>query len=99
MPRRGLNAEYRVRDLFHRRGILVVRAAGSRGPVDLVVIEPNRVRLIQVKKAGQPLGKARAALARVRTPRNVTREIWVSTRAGFVVEQMCSGFGRGARRC
>ncbi len=52
---RGANFERRVRDLYYQRGAsLVVRAAGSHTPVDLVALYPNGdVDLIQCKRDGK----------------------------------------------
>lgn len=53
---RGHDRERRIRDLLQDDGWIVVRAAGSLGPVDLVALKGGRrTRLIEVKStAGGP---------------------------------------------
>lgn len=46
----GRDFEYRIRDIFKAKGFLVLRAAQSRGPADLVAIKIGRAYLIQCKK-------------------------------------------------
>lgn len=49
--RRGQRAEWKARDLLLEQGaITVIRAAGSKGPIDLVAIGRNQTRLVQVKR-------------------------------------------------
>ena len=52
---RGADFERKVRDHYYQRGAsLVVRAAGSHTPVDLVVLYPNGdIDLIQCKRDGK----------------------------------------------
>jgi Holliday junction resolvase-like predicted endonuclease len=53
----GADAERRLKQQLEAEGYLVVRAAASKGPVDLVAIDGRRVMLIQVKR-GRPAGPA-----------------------------------------
>jgi Holliday junction resolvase len=46
--RKGRRLEYVVRDMFRRRGWLVVRAAASR-PVDLVCLKDGEIVLVECK--------------------------------------------------
>jgi len=46
---RGRRFEWRVRDVLRGEGWLVLRTAGSRGPVDLIALRPGEVRFIQCK--------------------------------------------------
>ena len=51
---RGRDAEYRCKRLLEELGVnLVFRSAGSRGPADLIAINPvkREIMLIQVKAA------------------------------------------------
>lgn len=50
---RGRAFEYKVRDFLKKSWPLVVRAAGSKGPVDIVAIRPETsgVLLVSCKKA------------------------------------------------
>jgi len=61
---RGRSAEYRVRRCFEELGWLVIRSAGSKGPVDICAIsQDGRMNLIQVKSGRAGLGaEERAAL-------------------------------------
>jgi Holliday junction resolvase len=54
MSARGHNRERQVRKLLEADGWIVVRSAGSLGPVDLVALKPDRVLLIEVKSTIQP---------------------------------------------
>jgi len=53
--KRGYRAERELRERLSALGFFCVRAAGSRGPIDLVAISPQgkEVWLIQVKKTRQ----------------------------------------------
>jgi len=46
--RKGRRLEYVVRDMFRRRGWLVIRAAGSK-PVDLVCLKGKKAVLVECK--------------------------------------------------
>ncbi|MEM4407194.1 MAG: restriction endonuclease [Candidatus Caldarchaeum sp.] len=46
--RKGRRLEYAVRDIFRRRGWLVVRAAASK-PMDLVCMKKGRTVLVECK--------------------------------------------------
>ena len=46
--RKGRRLEHRVRDIFRRRGWVVVRAAGSK-PVDLVCLKRGEAVLVECK--------------------------------------------------
>lgn len=46
----GRRAEYRSMDLLERAGMLTVRAAGSKGPADIVAIGGGPPILVQVKR-------------------------------------------------
>ena len=52
----GVDAERRLAKKFQEQGAIVVRAAGSHGPIDLVVIDKDGTHLIQVKatREGSP---------------------------------------------
>lgn len=54
MSRRGHDRERRIRQLLEQDGWIVVRAAGSLGPVDLVALRTGRApKLIEVKSNAQ----------------------------------------------
>lgn len=75
----GTRFEYEVRDFLKRKQYTVVRAAGSRGPIDLVAIHPEEILLIQCKKTGnsQSFDEDKKKLEELKVPRNVNRQLWV----------------------
>lgn len=85
----GAAAERRaVRDL-EAAGYVVVRAAGSLGPLDLVAIGPTGVRGIQVKRDSETrpmrpseLEAVREELRSLPRPPGVVYEVWVGRAVG-----------------
>jgi hypothetical protein len=78
--RRGYYAERKAAEELKKEGYFVVRAAGSRGPVDLVALGKD-VRLIQVKR-GKALAEGKREIARVPCPG--LKEVWIyEGRRGF----------------
>jgi Holliday junction resolvase len=74
--RKGGDAERAVARQLRSEGYLVVRSAASKGPVDLVAIDGQRVMLIQLKynaKLSPAERKALEALA-ARVPRST--QVW-----------------------
>lgn len=73
--RRGRDFEYRVRDELLARGYYVIRAAGSKGAVDLVALHTSEPTLfVQCKRDGRLPGAEAAklrALARMYRARPV----------------------------
>jgi len=49
--RKGIRYEYKVRDIYRKKGCYVVRSAGSKGLFDLIAIHPElkKIYLIQCK--------------------------------------------------
>jgi Holliday junction resolvase len=84
---RGVVIERRAQAELEALGYLVIRAAGSKGPADLVAIAPGGVRLIQCKRtsgrAGSGLRATLRDLAALSIPDNATAEVW----------QWCDGRG------
>ena len=95
--RKGRRAEWRSRALLVKQGYTVVRAAGSKGPFDLVAWNGTDGVLIQCKTDRWPTQVEVEALVRVPTPpgfrklvhrwdwRQLTphvREIWPGWRPG-----------------
>ena len=74
--RRGRRLEYLARTALVADGYTVIRSAGSKGPVDLVAINANQVRLIQIKSPGHVQDSDRTKLRAVKCP-HARREIWV----------------------
>jgi hypothetical protein len=80
--RRGYYAERRAVEELKKEGYFVVRAAGSRGPVDLVALGKD-VRLIQVKRGKGAMSEGKKEIARVPCPGGI-KEVWVyEGRRGF----------------
>lgn len=52
---KGTKSEYKVRDLFEKRGWFVIRSTGSFSPVDLVCIKKKRVILVQIKSSSKKI--------------------------------------------
>lgn len=77
--RAGRNAEWKARDLLKARGHhTVIRAAGSKGPWDLIAVAKERICFVQVKR-GRGISKAeRAELVALKEvmPRFCGLEIW-----------------------
>jgi len=63
--RSGYRLECRVRDLLRRKGYIVVRSAGSRGPVDLLAAKDGQILAIQVRKSGRLTPDEKAVLFKV----------------------------------
>jgi len=82
--RRGYYAERKAAEELRREGYFVIRAAGSRGPVDLVALGKD-IRLIQVKRGKGALREGVREILSVNIP-GVSREVWVYEGRGFVKE-------------
>jgi Holliday junction resolvase len=62
---KGRRYEYYVANLYAQKGYFVRRIAGSKGPFDLIAINPEKgeILLIQVKKRGPIKQEERKRLA------------------------------------
>ncbi len=84
---RGVIIERRAQAELEALGYLVIRAAGSKGPADLVAIGETGTRLIQCKRTvgnpGSGLSAALKELAALRLPVDTSAELW----------QWCDGKG------
>lgn len=79
----GRRAEWRARDILKRDGYhTVIRAAGSKGPCDLIAIAPEAIRLVQVKSGRGISGAERAELQvlKAQLPRFCSLEVWRFTK-------------------
>jgi Holliday junction resolvase len=74
--RKGRRVEHKVRAVLQDEGFAVVRAAASKGVVDLVAWNSERVRLIQVKSNARPSPAERETLRAIARPANATVECW-----------------------
>jgi Holliday junction resolvase len=59
----GRDIEYRAKRKLEQMGFTVIRAAASKGPMDLVAINPatREIWMVQVKKSHVPLDPAKVA--------------------------------------
>jgi Holliday junction resolvase len=59
----GRDVEYRAKQKLEQMGFTVIRAAASKGPMDLVAINPatREIWMVQVKKSHVPLDPAKVA--------------------------------------
>jgi Holliday junction resolvase len=74
---KGRRAEHRARDILRVAGYEVCRAAGSKGPADLIAWNTMAIRFISVKSGGAYLsGLERETLQRLRVPLNASVECW-----------------------
>jgi hypothetical protein len=74
---KGRRAEHRARALLEASGFSVCRAAGSKGPADLVAWDTTSIRSISVK-SGQKYATSveRETLEILPRPANASVEIW-----------------------
>jgi Archaeal holliday junction resolvase (hjc). len=74
---KGRRGEHRARKILEAAGYLVTRAAGSKGPADLIAWNTIQFRFISVK-CGTKYASAleREALKGMPAPPNATKEIW-----------------------
>jgi Holliday junction resolvase len=74
---KGRRAEWRARDILRVAGYEVCRAAGSKGPADLIAWNTMTIRFISVKSGSKYLsGLEREALQMLRVPLNASVECW-----------------------
>ena len=74
---KGSRAERKARALLEAAGFVVCRAAGSKGPADLVAWDTTSIRFISIK-SGTAYASAieREALQIMPRPANASVEIW-----------------------
>lgn len=74
---KGRRGEHRSRKILEAAGFLVTRAAGSKGPADLIAWNEVQIRFISVKSGGTYASAIeREALKEMPAPPNATKEIW-----------------------
>jgi Holliday junction resolvase len=75
--RKGRRAEHRARALLEAAGYRVTRAAGSKGPADVIAWNASSIRFISVK-AGSRYATAleREALEQMPRPAASSIEVW-----------------------
>lgn len=73
----GRAMEYKARQDLTEQGYTVIRAAGSKGKIDLCAINATEIRLIQVKNQRHIIKPDELkALQRLAVPGNASVEIW-----------------------
>ena len=74
---KGRRAEHRARRLLEAAGFAVCRAAGSKGPADLIAWDALSIRFVSVK-SGTHYASAleREALQTMPRPANASVEVW-----------------------
>ncbi|SHF60874.1 holliday junction resolvase [Desulfofundulus australicus DSM 11792] len=80
--RRGYLAERKAVKVLEAAGYVVARTAGSHSPFDVVAVNTNGIRLIQVKRVKEGgftavLEAAREEIRRVPKVPGVSREVWI----------------------
>ncbi len=74
---KGRRGENRARKILEAAGFTVCRAAGSKGPADLVAWDATSIRFISVKAGTKYLSAIeRKALKLLRIPPNASLECW-----------------------
>lgn len=80
---------------LERNGHTVIRAAGSKGPFDVVAFNDRIVRFIQVKRTRNGSGgltRTAEQLGAVPVPPCARKELWLwRDRAGFVERRVIGG--------
>ena len=74
---KGRRAEHRARALLEAAGFAVCRAAGSKGPADLVAWDTTSIRFISVKSGTKyTTAIEREALQLLLRPANASVKMW-----------------------
>lgn len=76
-PHKGRRAEWRAQSILEKAGYLTTRAAGSKGPADVIAWNAQSVRFVSVK-CGTKYASAleRELLQAMPRPQNASVEIW-----------------------
>lgn len=74
---KGRRAEHRAQRILEAAGYVTGRAAGSKGPWDVLAFNCNGWRVISVKSGTKYASEAeKEALKLLPLPANCTREVW-----------------------
>ena len=76
----GADAERSLKKQLEAESYLVVRAAASKGPVDLVAMDRRRTMLIQVKR-GRRAGPSERQILQELAARLPGRQVWLYERS------------------
>lgn len=74
---KGRRNEWKTRDLLRREGYHVVRSAGSKGIVDIVAFNGQRLLLVQVKTNGGMSSEDIQNLKSLPAPPFASKQLWV----------------------
>ena len=77
---KGANLERAAKKILEEADYFVVRSAGSKSPVDLIAVDINEIRLIQIKSGKQGYRvktEDERKLQKITVPSNCRKEIWV----------------------
>ena len=76
--KKGVRNEHKVIKLLEASGYLCTRSAGSLGIFDLIAVNRNEIRFIQVKTNRWPgtVEREDMAAAKINMPPNATVECW-----------------------
>ena len=93
---RGRSAEYKAVKELQAAGYIATRSAGSHGLWDVMALNKNGVRLIQIKSDADindvrfECRVARDKMAELNRPLNVTCEVWgrVHGQKGWVIQEV-----------
>ena len=83
---RGRAAEYRAKKELEADDFFVIRSAGSHSYADLIAVDINVTRLIQVKattKGKNYMDDNLRALIALPVHDNCRKELWILTKKGF----------------
>lgn len=85
----GRKTEYKILHWGGRNGYISCRTAGSHSPWDVILVNEDKVRLIQAKRTKKfypsQIQNDLDKLRTIKTPDNVSQELWVwENRKGFI---------------
>ena len=93
---RGRSAEYKAVKELQAAGYIVTRSAGSHGLWDIMAVNKNGVRLIQIKSDADEndvrydCNVAKEKMATLPRPLNVTCEVWgrMHGKTGWLIQEV-----------
>ena len=78
--RRGYAKEREVVLAARKQGYIAYRSAGSHSPIDVTVIQPNKIQLLQLKRVKRKyynFDKDIKQLESFKAPACATKELWI----------------------
>ena len=73
---KGRRAEHRARALLEAAGFSVCRAAGSKGPADLIAWDTTSIRFVSLKSGTKYASAIEREALQLLRPANASAEIW-----------------------